>query len=80
MPGSSPLFKWHLKSGQNGPDGDLNNGPFNDWTAFDHSNNRRVCYSDPHCITKNPKILVTSLKVRVTKFMLPHAGFRYNLD
>ena len=34
----SPIFKWHL-----------NNGPFGDWTTFDHLNTRLVRYSDPHC-------------------------------
>ena len=38
MPGSSPLFKWHLIS-----------GPFDDWTVFDHLNTGKVRYSDPHC-------------------------------
>ena len=30
--------------------GDLNSGPFNDQTVFDHLNTGRVCYSDPRCI------------------------------
>ena len=36
--------------------GDLNSGPFDDPTVFDHLNTGRVCYSDPHCIMSSNMI------------------------
>ena len=51
MPDSSPVFKWHLNSGQfvRYSNGGLNNGPLNYRTDPHDLNTGLVRYSDPHC-------------------------------
>ena len=64
MPGNSPLFKWHLNSGQSVrySNGGLNNGPFDDRTVCVHLNTGLVRYSDPHCSPLSRSLMNSGLK------------------
>ena len=55
----SPVFKWHS-----------NNGPFSNWTTFDHLNTRLVRYSDPPLYDKYGTLSIQIEQNGIKKFCL----------